>query len=84
MNQLIFLSMPGVPAALRRLARLGTSDPEFDQSCEGGRWHGRVDAQVGRSMKTFDAHQAPTLGQLLDALADTIEDERRRFRRRHR
>lgn len=68
---------PGVPAAVRRLARLRTSDPEFDQGCAGSRWHGKVDAQVGRSTKTFDAHGAATLAELLHGLADAVEAERR-------
>lgn len=68
---------PGVPAAARRLARLRTSDIEYDRSCAGGRWHGKVDAQVGRATKTFDAHGAPTLAALMEALADAVEAERR-------
>jgi len=73
---------PGVPAAARRLARLRTSDPEFDQGCQpAGRWHGKVDAQVGRATKTFDAHGAESLAALLHGLADAVEAERRGKRR---
>lgn len=75
---------PGVPAAARRLARLGTSDVEYDQGCAGGRWHGKVDAPVGRTVKTFDAHGAVSLAALLDGLADAVEAERRGKRRRRR
>lgn len=71
---------PGVPAAARRLARLAASDVEYDQGCAGGRWHGKVDAQVGRATKTFDAHGASSLAALLDGLADAIEAERRKRR----
>jgi hypothetical protein len=71
---------PGVPAAMRRLARLATSDVQYDRGCAGGRWHGAVDATVGSSVKTFDAHQAQTLAALLEALADAVEAERRGLR----
>lgn len=73
---------PGVRAASRRLARLRTSDVEYDRGCAGGRWHGKVDAQVGRTVKTFDAHGAETLTALLEGLADAVEAERRGKRRR--
>lgn len=73
---------PGVPAAMRRLARLTVSDVSYDQNCAGGRFHGKVDAQVGRVVKTFDAHGAVSLVALLDGLADAIEAERRDRKRR--
>lgn len=73
---------PGVPAAMRRLARLSASDVSYDQSCAEGRYHGKVDAQVGRATKTFDAHGAESLAALLDGLADAIEAERRDRKRR--
>lgn len=71
---------PGVPTALRRLVRLATSDVSFDRGCGDGLWHGAVDATVGGRTKTFNAHRAPTLAMLLDALADAVEAERRRRR----
>lgn len=77
---------PGAQAQLRRLARLNTSDVEWDKLCTepSGPYHGCVSAQVGRRVLKFDAHGAPSLERLLDALVENVEWERRRWRRRHR
>ena len=76
-------SEAGVPSALRRLARLGViDDVEYDPFCEDGGYHGKVKAQVGSRLLSFEAHHSPSLGHLLDRLADAIEHERRLVRQR--
>lgn len=72
---------PGVQAQIRRLARLGASDVDYGP-CGNGGVHAKVDAQVGRATKNFDAHGAPNLERALDALVEVIEEERRKLRRR--
>ena len=67
---------------MRRLARLGASDVEYDPFCEDGGYHGKVKALVGSQLLSFEAHHSPSLGHLLDRLADAVEHERAEARRR--
>lgn len=72
--------LPGMRSATRRLARLGASDVDLG-TCEHG-VIARTRAQIGRARKKFESHGAKDPVTAVDALADAIENERRKLRRR--
>lgn len=72
--------LPGMPAAMRRIARLDSSDVDLG-TCEHG-YIARCWAQVGRARKKFEAHGAPSPVAAVEALADVLEAERRAARRK--